>query len=139
MKGKHREVPILPNDVGIQKGGQRLATRGPHHAMARASPWPRHHVVWRPWPTTGSAPSRTSSPGNPKTQGAIKKIFRHLHEAENNREKSSPTGRNLPGKFLPGGGKSSPSSPLSRWTSLGSSSSSSSSSPSSPPLHSVPL
>jgi hypothetical protein len=50
------------------------------------------------------------------------------------REKSSPAGRNLLGKFLPGEGRSSPSSLSSRWTSSGSSSTSTSSSaPSYPP------
>ena len=59
----------------------------------------------------------------------------------NHRErKSSPAGRNLPGKFLPGGGRSSPSSSSSRWTSSGSSSSSSPPpSPPSPLHHLVPL
>src|SRR3954464_3154208 len=49
---------------------------------------------------------------------------------ETQREENSPAGRNLPGKFLPERGKSSPSSPPSRWTSSGSSSPSPS--PSSP-------
>jgi hypothetical protein len=50
------------------------------------------------------------------------------------REKSSLAGRNLSEKFLPGEGRSLPSSSSSRWTSSGSSSPSSSSpAPSSPP------
>jgi hypothetical protein len=49
------------------------------------------------------------------------------------REKSSLAGRNLPGKFLPGEGRSLPSSSSSRWTSSGSSSPSSSAAISSPP------
>ena len=89
MPKKHREVPILTDDGGSQKGSQRWSTKVPHHAMTRAGPWLRHHVVWRPWPTTGSAPSRTSSPQNPKTRGAIEEIFHRLHEAENNRKRKA--------------------------------------------------
>ena len=80
------------------------------------------------------------TPRNPNTQRSVAEIFRRLCGTENNREKSSPAGRNLPGKFLPGGRKSSPSSPSSSWTSSGSSfSSSPPPAPSSPPLHFVPL
>ena len=87
MPGKHREVPIFPEDGDSQKGGQRWATMGPHHMVARPTPSPRRHMVWRPWPTTDSPPSRTSSPRNPKTRGAIEEIFCRLHETENNRER----------------------------------------------------
>ena len=98
-------------------------------------PWPRLGRVWPPWPTSGSPLSRISSPRKPKTGRTITEEFRRRCGAENTRErKSSPAGRNLPGKFLPGGGKSSPSSPSSSWTSSGSSSPSPPSpAPSSPP------
>ena len=141
IRGKYPEVPILPDAGGSQKGRLRWATMGPHHVVARPGPGPRHHVVWRPWPTTASAPLRISSPRNPKTGRFIEEIFRRLYGAENNRErKALRQGEICRGNSFPEGGKSSPSSPSSSWTSLGSSSSSSPPpSPPSPPLHSVPL
>ena len=112
---------------------------GPPHRPARAPLPPRRHVVRRPTTPSAIALSRTTSSRNPKVEGIIEDSHRRLLEAEKHqREKSSPAGRNLPGKFPSGGGKSSPSSPSSSWTSLGSSSSSSPPpTPSSPPLHLV--
>jgi hypothetical protein len=51
--------------------------------------WPDGHVVWWPWPTSASAPSRISSFRKPKTGGAIEEIFCRLCGAENSeREKA---------------------------------------------------
>ena len=89
IRGKHPEVSILSDAGGSQKGRLRWATKGPHHAMARPPPGPRHHVVWWPWPTTAGAPLRTSSPRNPKTGRTIEEIFRRLDGTENNRERKA--------------------------------------------------
>ena len=105
LSGEHREVPISPEYGGSQKGSQRWATRGPHLVVAWAHPWPRLHRVWEPSPTTGSPPSRTSSPRNPKTQGIIEEIFHCLHEAKNNRErKALRQGEICRGNSFPEGG-----------------------------------
>ena len=115
---KYTEVHILSEDPGSQKESRRGATGGQHHPQARASPRPRLGMVWPPWPTTPGASSRISSSRKPKTRGATKKhIPPPPRSGKHQREKSSPAERNLPGKFLPGGGKPSPSSPSSSWTS----------------------
>jgi hypothetical protein len=47
-------------------------------------------VVWPPWPTSVSTPSRISSPQKPKTQDGIRDRLRRLCRAENTqREKLS--------------------------------------------------
>ena len=48
----NQKVPILPEDGGSQKGSRRRATMGPHHAQARAHPWPRLAMVRRPCVTS---------------------------------------------------------------------------------------
>jgi hypothetical protein len=54
-------------------------------------------VVWRPWPTSASAPSHISSPQKPKTRGAIGEIFRRLCREENReRERKLCRGNSLP-------------------------------------------
>ena len=99
------DVPILSEDGLSQKGRLRWARRGPHHPWARGPPWPRPGQVWRPWPTSGAPPSRTSSPRNPKTRGVPEKIFRRLHEAETTeREKALRQGEICRGNSLPEGG-----------------------------------
>jgi hypothetical protein len=60
--GKYLEIHISSEDGSSQKERARWATRGPHHQVARASPRPRHLVVWLPWPTSASTPSHISSP-----------------------------------------------------------------------------
>ena len=62
----HRQVPIIPNDGGSQKGRPRWCMWGPHHLAARSHLPARKQVVWRPWPTRVSPLSRTSTPCNPK-------------------------------------------------------------------------
>ena len=128
----YRQVPIIPDDGGSQKGGPRWCLWGPHHLAVRMPPGARAGGVA---PFLILLPSVTLSRNTSSTESSAASTGRKLA-----REKSSPAGSNLLGKFLPGGGRSKPSSPSSSWTSLGSSSSSPSSSPSpSPPLHSVPL
>ena len=135
---KHREAPIIPDDGGSQKGGPRWCLWGPHHLAARMPPtWRASRWCHGPGPP-GSAPFHVLLPPETlrhkpsSTKSSAASTGRKLA-----REKSSPAGSNLPGKFLPGEGRSSPSLPSSTWTSLGSSSPSSPSP--SPPLHSVPL
>ena len=84
---KHLGIIFSPDHEGGQKGSLRWGPGGPHHAQARQGGWPREHVVGPPWPTTWRALSRTLSPENPKHGRVIEEIFRHLHEAENTREK----------------------------------------------------
>jgi hypothetical protein len=69
---KIRKIPekipgnyIFPEDSGSQKEESRGAKGGPHARVARPAPWPRQPCVRPPWPTSGLAPSRTSS--SPKT------------------------------------------------------------------------
>jgi hypothetical protein len=62
------EVPIFP-DARRSPKLRRRGTRGrPHHRVARASPWPRHQVVWPPGPPLDAALPPIYSPrwGNPK-------------------------------------------------------------------------
>ena len=109
--GIHPEAPIIPDDGGSQKGDLGGA-RGAH------TTW------WRGW-----TPQRASRGcGGPSPPGST--LFRvllplvTLRHRESSmksfaastgrklaREKSSPAGRNLPGKFFPREGRSSPSSP----------------------------
>ena len=44
----HRQVPIIPDDGGSQKGGPRWCLWGPHHLAARMAPLAREQVV--SWP-----------------------------------------------------------------------------------------
>ena len=132
----HHQVPIIPDDGGSQKGGTRWGLWGPHHLAARMDPPAREQVVSGPWPT-GVSPFRVLLPpvtlrhNTSSTKSSAASTGQKLA-----REKNSPAGSNLPGKFLPGEGRSKPSSPSSSWNPLGSSSSSPSPSLS---LHSVPL
>jgi hypothetical protein len=133
--GKYPEIHISPKDGSSPKERARWATRGPHHLVVRASPRSRRLVVWPPWPTSAIAPSCISSPQKTKTRERIaQKTSPPLRGGKHIERESSPAGKNLPGKFLPGAGKLSPSSLSSSWASLGSSSSS----PPSPPAPSSP-
>ena len=133
----HRQVPIIQDDGGSQKGEPRWCPRGPHNLVARMDPRRTSRGCGCPG-TLGSTPFRVLLPpvtlrrNTSSTESSAASTGRKLA-----REKSSPAGRNLSGKFLPGGGRSKPSSPSSSWTSLGSSSLLSPSP--SPSLHSVPL
>jgi hypothetical protein len=40
----------LPDTKTESKGETEGAIGQPHHRVARATPWPRHHVVWTPGP-----------------------------------------------------------------------------------------
>jgi hypothetical protein len=42
------KVPIFLTRRWSPKGRRRRARRWPHHAVARAHLWPRHHMVWAP-------------------------------------------------------------------------------------------
>jgi hypothetical protein len=44
------EVPIFPYTRRSPKQRRRGARGWPHHAMARATPWPRRAMVWAPGP-----------------------------------------------------------------------------------------
>jgi hypothetical protein len=44
------EVPIYLTRRRSPKEIQRGATGQPHHRVARATPWPRHQLVWTPGP-----------------------------------------------------------------------------------------
>ena len=133
----HRQVPIITDDGGSQKGGPRWCLWGPHHLVARVHPPAHKQGVCLPWPTKVGPLSRTSTLVTLRHYTSSTKSSAASTGRKLAREKSSPAGSNLSGKFLPGGGRSKPSSSSSSWTSLGSSSPSSPSP--SPPLHSVPL
>src|SRR3954453_15558499 len=78
---------------------------GPDKVQAWPTSWPRLGYVWPPWPTSDGAPLRISLSQKPKIEGSIQRnIPPSLQGGEPRREKSSPAGRNLPGKFPPGGG-----------------------------------
>jgi hypothetical protein len=44
------EVPIFLSCTRSPKQRRRGARGWPHHRVARVTPWPRHQVVWAPWP-----------------------------------------------------------------------------------------
>jgi hypothetical protein len=44
------KVPICLTRSQSPKERRRAARRQPHHRVARATPWPRHKVVWAPGP-----------------------------------------------------------------------------------------
>jgi hypothetical protein len=46
------EVPIYLTRRRSPEERRRSARRRPHHRVARATPWPRHQVVWAPGPPT---------------------------------------------------------------------------------------
>ncbi|KAK1681039.1 hypothetical protein QYE76_041887 [Lolium multiflorum] len=96
--------------------------------------WPRHPVLWGPHSPFASFSSRTPSSRKPKPREDLTKGYSRLAGRRTPREKSSPAGRNPPGKFP---GKSTPSPSSSSGTSSPSSSSSPPSTPPSPPLHLV--
>jgi hypothetical protein len=100
--GKYLEIHISSVDRSSQKKRARWAARGPHHQVARASPRPHHPVVWPPWPTSASAPSRISSPRKPKNQEGIRDRLRLLYGAENtHREKALRQGGIYRGNSFP--------------------------------------
>ena len=120
----HRQVPIIPYDGGSQKGRPRWCACGAHTTSQRG-PTSRRASRWCGGPgPPGSAPFHVVLPpvtlrwNQSSTKSSATSTGQKL-----TREKSSPVGSNLPGKFLPGEGRSKPSSPSSSWTSLGSSSS----------------
>jgi hypothetical protein len=49
------EVPIYLIRRQSPKERRRGARRQPHHRVARATPWPRHQVVWDPGPPSNIA------------------------------------------------------------------------------------
>ncbi|KAK1611876.1 hypothetical protein QYE76_035549 [Lolium multiflorum] len=66
--------------------------------------WPRHHVVWGPHAPFASFSSRNPSSRKPKPQRVPREELQPpLRGGEHQREKSSPAGRNPPGKFPPEG------------------------------------
>ncbi|KAK1645634.1 hypothetical protein QYE76_063439 [Lolium multiflorum] len=102
VEGNYTKNPIFQDDEGSQKeepGGARV---GPHPRAARPRPWPRRHVVWRahdPFRLLFFAKSFV-----PKTQrGTSRRVTAGSAGGEHQREKSSPAGRNPPGKFPPEG------------------------------------
>jgi hypothetical protein len=62
------EVPIFSNTRRSPKQRRRGARGQPHHRVMRATPWPRHQVVWTPGPPPDIALSPIYSPRreNPK-------------------------------------------------------------------------
>jgi hypothetical protein len=115
---KYPEINILPEDGGSQKGRSKGAA-GPHTTRWRGPslatpPWgeatlahsSHHPLAYRVFP------QNLSREGGPEIDSATSA------GRKTQREKSSPAGRNLSGKFLPGEGRSSPSP--SRRTSSGS-------------------
>jgi hypothetical protein len=48
------EVPIFPDMRQSPKQRRREPRGQPHHAMARATPWPRRAMVWAPGPSLTS-------------------------------------------------------------------------------------
>jgi hypothetical protein len=71
------EVPIFPNTRQSPKRRQRGARGQPHHRVARATPWPRHQVVWTPGPPPDIALPPIYSPRreNPKAQTLFHKTY----------------------------------------------------------------
>jgi hypothetical protein len=49
------KVSIYLTRRGSPKERRRTARRQPHHRVARATPWPRHQVVWAPGPPSDIA------------------------------------------------------------------------------------
>jgi hypothetical protein len=49
------KIPIFPEASRRPKHRRRGARRRPHHPVARASPWPRHSMVWAPSPHSDAA------------------------------------------------------------------------------------
>jgi hypothetical protein len=49
------KIPIFPKASRSPKQTRRGARRRPHHGMARATPWPRHGLVWAPGPHSDAA------------------------------------------------------------------------------------
>ena len=77
------------------------------HTLGRRGPWPGHAAMWFGGPTTpfASFSSRNPSSRKPKPQRVPREELQPpLRGGEHQREKSSPAGRNPPGKFPPGGG-----------------------------------
>jgi hypothetical protein len=60
------KVPIYLSRRRSPKERRRASRRQPHHRVARATPWPRHQVVWAPRPPLTS-PFRLSIPFITKT------------------------------------------------------------------------
>ncbi|KAK1646629.1 hypothetical protein QYE76_064434 [Lolium multiflorum] len=95
--------PQSNDDEGSQKGGQRGLKVGPDHRPARPMAWPRH--LWCGGPTAPFAsflrvllrPANLSHSTSRRGHGRL------CGGGEHQREKSSPAGRNPPGKFPPGG------------------------------------
>ena len=86
---KYTDDHILIEDWRSPQESRRGATRAPHLPQARARARPRLGMVWPPWPTSGDALPRISSPRKPKTRGATRNIFRRRCEAENTRERKA--------------------------------------------------
>jgi hypothetical protein len=49
------KVPIYLTRRRSPEERQRSSWRQPHHRVARATPWPRHQVVWAPGPSSDIA------------------------------------------------------------------------------------
>jgi hypothetical protein len=62
------EVPIYLKGRWSPEESRSRTKRRPHHRVARATPWPRHQVVWAPGPPPDIAlpPTNSRSRENPK-------------------------------------------------------------------------
>src|SRR5215217_621788 len=93
----------------MTEGAKRGRREGPLWAQTirRRGPWPGRATLCSGGPTApfASFSSRTPSSRKPKPQrGPHEGLQPPLRGGEHQREKSSPAGRNPPGKFPPGGG-----------------------------------
>jgi hypothetical protein len=76
------EVPIFLLRTRSPKGRRRRAGRRPHHRVAWAHLWPRHHMVWVPRVSTDLAlpPIYCLQRENPKWIGLYpRKVPQHRH------------------------------------------------------------
>ncbi|KAK1628803.1 hypothetical protein QYE76_003118 [Lolium multiflorum] len=97
MLGLSQRTTMTEGAEGEEEGGQTTGRRGPWLA---APPW-----CGGPTAPLASFSSRTPSSRKPKPQrGPHEGLQPPLRGGEHQREKSSPAGRNPPGKFPPGGG-----------------------------------
>jgi hypothetical protein len=63
------EVLIFPDTRRSPKKRRRGARGQPHHRVARATPWPRHQVLWTPGPPPNIALSLIYSPQQENPRG----------------------------------------------------------------------
>jgi hypothetical protein len=65
------EVLFYPEASRDPKERRRGATRAPHKGVARPSPWPSHHGVRAPGPSSDIAPSPIKTPRQKKPKNPI--------------------------------------------------------------------